>query len=501
MGNLKRKLERYEKIFQAFGPGVSHCQVNQLATLLHVSERHVQTLLKAMTARGWIEWQASSGRSKKAQLTCLVEPIEACYQYAQTQADTGNIEQVFSTLGFNGRNASAELQAFLSSTNPSAQNIAYIPFHRELEALHPQCVLRRTERFLVMQVCQRLTSVKHGKLSGDLAYHWQPNQDATQWHFQIRNDARFHNGRALEPQDIAHNLNSLSQSNIWRRCYQHIDEVSVSTGNVVVVKLNRPDWHLPRLLGRAEASIFEHTSDDRLIGSGAFSLDIFSSKMLRLSPNNTYSHSTPILNRVELWVYPEWAQSKACAQNQVCVKLPEKTITVRGDDHASQPDFGSTFFKIQNPALFKTEREFSVEDTSECQSLFEQVSEPYDHKTSVKYGHYLTTKDVALCSIIDENDTFTSWLSFFTRFPFEDLALPAEILEKIEQGLASITNQPNFELAMNSLLALRYWLNNSEIVVELKQEAFNLEVSEKIHGAQVNGFGWCKLDKLWISHL
>ncbi|UOE81528.1 SgrR family transcriptional regulator [Vibrio splendidus] len=502
MGNLKRKLERYEKIFQAFGPGVSHCQVNQLATLLHVSERHVQTLLKAMTAQGWIEWQASSGRSKKAQLTCLVEPIEACYQYAQTQADAGNIEQVFSTLSFNGRNAGAELQAFLSNTNPSAQNIAYIPFHRELEALHPQRVLRRTERFLVMQVCQRLTSVKHGKLSGDLAYHWQPNEDATQWHFQIRNGVRFHNGRTLEPQDIARNLNSLCQSKIWRRCYQHIDEVSVSTGNVVVVRLNQPDWHLPRLLAKAEASIFDHSSPtDRLIGSGAFSLDIFSSNMLRLSRNSAYSHSTPILNRVELWVYPEWAQSKACAQNQVCVKLPEKTTTVRGDDHSSQPDFGSTFFKIQNPALIKTDREFTVEDTSECQTLFEKLSVSGDSKTSVEYGHYLTTKDVALCSIIDENDTFTSWLSFFSRFPFEDLALPAEMLEKIEQGLASIRNQPNVELAMNALLELKHWLNESGVVVELKQEAFNLEISEKIHGAQVNGFGWCELDQLWINHL
>lgn len=501
MGNLKRKLELYEKIFQAFGPGVSRCQVSQLAALLHVSERHVQTLLKAMTTQGWIEWQASSGRSKKAQLTCLVEPIEACYQYAKTQADTGNIEQVFSTLGFNGRNAGSELQAFLSNTNPSAQNIAYIPFHRKLEALHPQRVLRRTERFLVMQVCQRLTSVQHGQLSGDLAYHWQANQDATQWHFQIRNGVHFHNGRTLEPQDIARNLNSLCQSKIWRRCYQHIDEVSVLAGNVVVVKLNQPDWHLPRLLAKAEASIFDHSSPtDRLIGSGAFSLDIFSSNMLRLSRNSAYSHSTPILNRVEFWVYPEWAQSKACAQNQVCVKLPEKTITVRCDDHSSQPDFGSTFFKIQNPTLSKTVHEFTVEDTSECQTLFEQLSVSGDSKTSVEYGHYLTTKDVALCSIIDENDTFTSWLSFFIRFPFEDLALPAEVLETIEQGLASIRNQPNFELAMNTLLALKHWLNDSEVVVELKQEAFNLQVSEKIHGAQVNGFGWCELDQLWISH-
>ena len=501
MGNLKRKLELYEKIFQAFGPGVSRCQVSQIATLLHVSERHVQTLLKAMTAQGWIEWQASSGRNKKAQLTCLIEPIEACYQYAQSQADSGNIEQVFSTLSFNGRNAGKELQAFLNSANQSAQSVAYIPFHRELEALHPQRVLRRTERFLVMQICQRLTAIRQEKLSGDLAYHWQHNEDATVWHFQVRNGAQFHNGRSLETQDIVRCLSSLSRSKFWRRCYQHIVDVSAVTGDVIKMTLSEPDWHLPRLLARPEASIFEHTSDDKLIGSGAFALEIFSSKMLRLNRNNAYSHSTPILNRVELWVYPDWSQTKACAQNQVCVKMPEKTVTVNGASDSALQNFGSTFFKVQNPKLSKTAREFTVEDTSECQALFEQLSVSDDQKTNIEYGHYTATKDIALCSIIDENDTFSSWLSFFTRFPFEDLSLAAKMLNRIEQGIASIRREPNLDLAMNKLLELRHWLDETGIVVELKQEAFNLEVSEKIHGAQVNGFGWCELDKLWISHL
>ncbi|CAK2203454.1 SgrR family transcriptional regulator [Vibrio crassostreae] len=501
MGNLKRKLELYEKIFQAFGPGMSRCQVNQLAALLHVSERHVQTLLKAMTAQGWIEWQASSGRNKKALLTCLIEPMEACYQYAQSQADSGNIEQVFNTLSFNGRNAGAELQAFLSSNNHSTQNVAYIPFHRELETLHPQRVLRRTERFLVMQICQRLTSIQQGKLSGDLAYQWQPNEDATVWHFQVRNSIQFHNGRSLEIQNIVRCLSSLSRSKFWRRCYQHIVDVSAVTGDVIKVTLSEPDWHLPRLLARPEASIFEHTPDDKLIGSGAFALEIFSSKMLRLNRNNAYSHSTPILNRVELWVYPDWSQTKACAQNQVCVKMPEKTVAVNGASDSALQNFGSTFFKVQNPKLSKTAREFTVEDTSECQALFEQLSVSDDQKTNIEYGHYTATKDIALCSIIDENDTFSSWLSFFTRFPFEDLSLAAKMLNRIEQGIASIRREPNLDLAMNKLLELRHWLDETGIVVELKQEAFNLEVSEKIHGAQVNGFGWCELDKLWISHL
>lgn len=501
MGNLKRKLELYEKIFQAFGPGVSRCQVSQLAALLHVSERHVQTLLKAMTAQCWIEWQASSGRNKKAQLTCLIEPIEACYQYAQSQADSGNIEQVFNTLSFNGRNAGAELQAFLSSNNHSTQSVAFIPFHRELEALHPQRVLRRTERFLVTQICQRLTSIQQGRLSGDLAYHWQPNEEATVWYFQVRNGVQFHNGRTLEVQDIVRCLSLLTKSKLWRRCYQHIVEVSAVTGDVIKVTLSEPDWHLPRLLARAEASIFEHTSEDKLIGSGAFALEVFSSKMLRLNRNNAYSRSAPILNRVELWVYPEWSQTKACAQNQVCVKMPEKTVKASGASDSDLQNCGSTFFKVQNPKLSKTTRELTVEDTSECQALFEQLSVSGDQKTNVEYGHYTAAKDIALCSIIDENDTFSSWLSFFTRFPFEALSLATERLNTIEQRITSIRREPDIVLAMNRLLELRHWLDENGIVVEIKQEAFNLEVSEKIQGAQVNGFGWCDLEKVWISHI
>lgn len=501
MGNLKRKLELYEKIFQAFGPGVSRCQVSQIATLLHVSERHVQTLLKAMTAQGWIEWQASSGRNKKAQLTCLIEPMEACYQYAQSQADSGNIEQVFSTLSFNGRNAGTELQAFLNSTNQSAQNVAYIPFHRELEVLHPQRVLRRTERFLVMQICQRLTSVQQGKLCGDLAYHWQPNEDATIWRFQIRNGVQFHNGRTLDAQDIAHCLTLLSSSKLWHRCYQHIAEVSASSGNIITIKLSKTDWHLPRLLARAEASIFEPNSVERLVGSGPFSLAIFSNKMLRLNCNDAYSNQVPILNRVELWVYPEWAESKACAQNQVCVKMPEKTLKVGEYSCAHARGHGSTFFKIQNPELSSPNRTFTVEDTSECQVFFKPSSAPGETKLTVEYGDFSTIRDVALCSIIDENHSFSSWLGFFTRFPFEDLSLPVEMLANIEQALISIQCEPDFEQAAKTLLKLKCWLYKTEVVVELKQEAFNLEVSEKIHGARVNGFGWCDLDKLWISHI
>ncbi|MEZ9895562.1 peptide ABC transporter substrate-binding protein, partial [Vibrio lentus] len=48
------------------------------------------------------------------------------------------------------------------------------------------------------------------------------------------------------------------------------------------------------------------------------------------------------------------------------------------------------------------------------------------------------------------------------------------------------------------LAECRQWLSEVSIVTELKHEAFGLEVSERIQGVQVNGFGWCELNKLWI---
>lgn len=197
MKNLKRKLELYEQLFRMFGPGESRCQIGQLASLWHVTERYVFTLLKAMEESGWINWQASSGRNKKASLECRVEPIDACYEAAEQLAELGQVDELLKALSFGGRDAGKELQIFLNSSNTSVQQIVYIPFHRAIEVLHPHKVLRRTERFLVMQTYQRLTAVVNNELEGDLAYYWESNSNGTIWTFQVRNNIQFHDGHPL----------------------------------------------------------------------------------------------------------------------------------------------------------------------------------------------------------------------------------------------------------------------------------------------------------------
>ncbi|MFS1460196.1 SgrR family transcriptional regulator [Vibrio lentus] len=491
MANQKRQLELYEQIFQAFGPGTSRCQISQLAALLFVSERHVQTIIKTMVREGWVEWQASSGRNKKALLTCLVEPIDACYTLVRELSDAGSVEQMLPILSFGGRDAGLELQSFLSHANQAARR-AYIPFHRKLEQLHPHKVLRRTERFLVSQVCQRLTYVENNQVRGDLAYHWQSNEDATVWRFQIRNDVHFHDGSLLLSKDIVRCLQSLTQSEHWRLGYQHIAAVVLYSENTVEVRLSETDWHLPRLLSRAEASIFQMSTSGKLNGSGAFSLDVFSENMLRLTRNKLYLHDVSILNSIELWVYPEWATSKVCAENKLCLEMPEKTSAVPSENY-------STFLKIQAPSQTnETTSIMTVEDTSECQRLFTSLASPDDRLVLIEYGNYTKIEGLVLCSIIDEGEPLSAWLSFLSRFPFSTLNLDSQILETIRTYLSLIRQQPDFSRSRAILDECLQWLSEVGIVTELKHEAFGLEVSERIQGVQVNGFGWCELNKLWI---
>jgi len=493
MANLKRKLEIYEQIFQTFGPGASACQISQIAALLHVTERHVQTILKKLVSAGWIQWEASSGRSKKAILTCQIEPIEACYESARSLADQGNLDQLLSILSFGGRDADREFQSYLNDSSNSDRRIAYMPFHRELEALKPQKVKRRSERFLVTQICQCLTSVKKGAVVGDLAYHWSPNQAATTWKFQIRKGIRFHDGSMLKAQDIALCLNRLIQSEYWHSAYAHIIEVNTCSDELLEIKLNQTDWHLPRLLARAESSIFKITSTaTRLIGSGAFSLEVFSSKMLRLNRNDHYSHETAILDRVELWVYPQWAQNKACAQNQICLQVPDNTVTNQSEKFAS-------FLMVQNPNKSRTERHITFEDTAECKNLFRRISTENDRGTLVGYGDYSKSEQVTICSVIEERDPFSAWLSFLFLYPFENHQLDIEILQFLNSSLTSIRQEKDFNKAADSLVALLSWLSKKNVVKELKNEPFALELSEQINGAEVNGYGWSELNKIWIS--
>lgn len=494
MKNIKRKLEFYEQLFGMFGPGESECQISQLAELWSVTERHVFTLIKALEQDKWIYWHAKSGRNKRASLSCLIEPIEACYLEAHRLAEKGRVDELLNILSFGGRDAGKELQVFLNHASGTTKQVVYIPFHRTIEPLHPHKVLRRTERFLIMQTYQRLTQAENGKLTDDLAYHWAANQDATVWQFQVRSHVLLHDGTALNTKDMVRSLTELTLHPHWSSCYQHVSAVKRVSDNLIEVELNQPDWHLPRMLARAEASVFRLSTAPSVVGSGAFAIDVFSHNMLRLNRNDRYSNQLPIIDRAEVWFYPDWAVSKQCAYNQIRLQIPENTKTLGSECPA-------VFLYLSNPRVADELKTIAVEDTSNAQQLFEQDNSVYGDSITIEYGDYSQVTDALLCSLIEENDPFSAWLSLLLRLPFHALGLSSEWQAFIQSQLDAIRGESNLDEAWKLLNALKEWLRDQQILTELQRETFQLEVSERLKGNQVNGFGWSQLNELWVDQV
>ena len=493
MKNLKRKLELYELLFRSLGPGQSSCQVNQLAELWVVSERHVSTLIKVMNSAGWINWQASVGRNKKATIDLLIEPIDACHSLAEPIANEGKVDELLEVLSFGGREPGEALQAFLSRNEQSNKQRVYLPFHRKIEPLHPHKVLRRTERFLVHHLYQRLNQINEGVVTGDLAYHWHPNEDATVWYFQLRTGVTFHDGQPLTGQHVVSSLQQLANRPQWRSCYQHIAHIHSPYPDAVEITLHKADWHLPRLLAQAEASIFKHGTTQHTIGSGALKLDVFSTNMLRLSRYSSYCHQQAILDQIELWSYPDWAKSKACAHNEIRVSTPEITTT----KHQSQP---AVFLLFQAIDSYKPLRELTVEDTSESQKIAQQLVNESSRLISCSYGNYESVQGALLCSIIDENDSFSAWLRLLSRVPFSQLNIDEEYCKGISNQLDNIRATRILKQAHQLLDSLKAQLIEDQVMTVFAGDPFALEVSKRLNDVQVNGFGWCDLTKVWLSH-
>lgn len=498
MENIKRKLERYETLFRQYGPIASRCTISELALLLNISERHVQTVVKKCVSSNWLTWQSQPGRSKKATLYCHLEPIEACYKSVSLLVDQGNTEQVLNILSFGGRNASIELKKYLLSSHKVVAQSVSMPFHRKISSLIPTLAICRTERFLVSQVFQRLVKVEEDKVEADLAHHWQQNKTATRWEFVIRGAVICHDGSRISNTDIVSCLKKLISHPYWSALYCNIKEISCTGEDRVNITLFNSDHHLPRLLARSEASIYPQTlSASNIVGSGPFSVEVYSDRMLRLARFDQYILTLPLLQRVDLWIDEQWAKDKACAQNKL-------SLTITGKNAVYTSAYKSSFLVIrdQNSQFFDDiATSLSYENNNECKALaqihFPSIFSKQSHV--VNYGQYQQQSPISLCSVIQENDSLYSHLAFLQLYPFKKILKTVAQKESFTTQIDKIKASSTLIKAIKALDRLYQQLKQSGIVEILKTESFELTTPENLKGVSVNGFGWCDFSTLWID--
>lgn len=130
------------------------------------------------------------------------------------------------------------------------------------------------------QIFNTLTELdNNGKLVGSLAESWTPAKQGAEWRFKLRSNVAFHNGKALDANDVVYSLNHHrkkdSQSAV-RGYMNQVKDIKAASANEVVITLTAPNVDFPFLLGEVNFGITPKDADfNKGIGTGPFVLQSF----------------------------------------------------------------------------------------------------------------------------------------------------------------------------------------------------------------------------------
>ena len=169
----------------------------------------------------------------------------------------------------------------------------------------------------------------------DLAESWTSNAELTEWTFNIRSNAKFHNGNPVTPNDVVTCLTAILDKKTGspgRRNLGPISNVKIGSGNSVIITTSVGYGDLPSALAYTTAKIApaEIVTDDfarlsrEAVGSGPFKLVSYEPDRLIVVERNPdyFIPEFPYLDRVEVMVFPDsLAEMAALIAGEVDVTL------------------------------------------------------------------------------------------------------------------------------------------------------------------------------------
>ncbi|MCE0490534.1 HTH-type transcriptional regulator SgrR [Pantoea sp. Mb-10] len=279
----------------------------ELAALLHCSRRHMRSLLNAMQAAGWLQWQAEAGRGKRSHLRFCYSGLALQQQRAASLLDQDRIDQLLQLVG--DKNAVRQMiAAHLGRSFRQGKHILRVLYYRPLLNLLPGSPLRRSETHLARQIFNGLTRINEekGEIEPDIAHHWQ-QLSPLQWRFFLRPAIRFHHGRELEMDDVIASLTRARQQPL----FSHLAQVESPAHWTLDITLTQPDAWLPWLLGSVSAMILPRewpTLPDfarQPIGTGPYRVIRNQQSQLKIAAFDDYFGFRALIDDVSIWVLPE----------------------------------------------------------------------------------------------------------------------------------------------------------------------------------------------------
>ena len=138
----------------------------------------------------------------------------------------------------------------------------------------------------------------------ELAESFEPNANATEWTFKIRNGVTFHDGKKLTADDVVYTMKrhqGEQSTSVIKALLETVKEWKKTGPMEVKAILSSPNADLPTLLGMFQTKIVQDGTTGGGIGTGPYVMDSFQPGVKSVhSRNQNYWREGPNLDAIEI---------------------------------------------------------------------------------------------------------------------------------------------------------------------------------------------------------
>jgi len=138
----------------------------------------------------------------------------------------------------------------------------------------------------------------------ELAVSFEPNANATEWTFKIRNGVTFHDGKKLTADDVVYTMKrhqGEQSTSVIKALLETVKEWKKTGPMEVKAILSSPNADLPTLLGMFQTKIVQDGTTGGGIGTGPYVMDSFQPGVKSVhSRNQNYWREGPNLDAIEI---------------------------------------------------------------------------------------------------------------------------------------------------------------------------------------------------------
>lgn len=298
--------------------------MEQVTELLDCSRRNAQLVLNKLTESGYLTWIPGRGRGNVSRMSFNVSVSDLLAAKAKQLVENEQLNEAWRLIDSSGTQRMKddftdwlERQLGILRTDGEEREVLRFPFYRPVPHLDPAWVQRRTESHWVRQIFDTLLifdpEVK--RILPGLAHHWEWDDSSSRWRFYLRKGVRFHHGQEMTAQDVRFTFERMSGRTSSEWMFSLIKAIETPGRYCIDFYFAQPNAVFPAFLCTDRCSIVPEDlgGPDKAecfsalpIGTGPFRMIKNNESLLVLEANGHYFEGRPHLDRIEMWVWPDY---------------------------------------------------------------------------------------------------------------------------------------------------------------------------------------------------